>query len=61
MQGQLTWIETNVAFPEHLPQKTTENLKIEFELLGFSGKVAAILIARVGKSLERCMVFIKKC
>ena len=60
IQGQLSWMETNGAFPEHLPQKTTENLNIEFELMDFSIKDTARLTIGVGKTLERCMVFYKR-
>ena len=32
---QLTWIEANSKFLEHLPQKTVEGIKIEMALLEF--------------------------
>ena len=43
-----------------MPQKTTKNLKIEFELMDFSSKADAILTVGVEKTLERCMDFYKR-
>ena len=61
IQGQLTWIETNATFLKHFPQKTTENLKIEFKLLDFSSKAAARLTDGVIKLWRGTYIFIKKC
>ena len=60
IQGQLTWIETNAAFPEHFPLKTTESLRIEFKLLHFGSKAAMRLTVGVEKTLERCTDFYKR-
>ena len=53
-------METNAEFPENLPQKTPENLWIEYEHMDFNIKVAARLTAGVDKMLGRCMDFYKK-
>ena len=43
-----------------MPQKTPENLTMEYELMDFNSKVAARLAAGVEKILGRCMDFYKK-
>ena len=60
MQGQLNWLETNAELLENAPQKSTKNLKIEYELMDFSSKVVARLTAVVGKTLDKCMDFYKR-
>ena len=52
VQGQLTWVEANSAFPEHLPHKTIQELKIEITLLYFCNKYALRLTNAVEKTLE---------
>ena len=47
-------------FLEHFPKKTTDNLKIEFELMDFSSKAATRLIVVVEKTLDMCMDFYKR-
>ena len=54
VQGQLTWVEANSAFPEHLPHKTIEELKIEITLLDFCNKSSLRLTTVVENNLERC-------
>ena len=60
IQGQLTWIETNVAWSTHLPQNTIESQKIEFRLIDFSSKAAARLTSDVEKTLDKCVDFYKR-
>ena len=60
VQGQLTWIEANVAFPVYLLQNTTEGLRIELELLDLCSKFALILNTAIEKNLERCTTLYKK-
>ena len=33
IQGQLIWLETNAEFLENVPQKSTKNFNIEYELM----------------------------
>ena len=56
IQIQVIWMETNAELPEDGPQKTLQNLKIEYELTDFSCKAAAT----VEKTLDRCMDFYKR-
>ena len=60
VQGQLTWIEANVAFPVYLLQNTTKGLRIELELLDFCSKSALRLTTGIKNTLERCTDFYKK-
>ena len=60
IQEKLTWKETNVELPTHMPQKTPKDLKIEFELMDFSSEAVAILTVGVGKNLEKWMDFYKR-
>ena len=60
IQGQLTWLETNAELSENAPQKSTENLKIKYELMDFSRKDVARLASAVGKTLEKCMDLYKR-
>ena len=60
IQGQLTWLETNAKFPKNEPQKSTENLKIEYELMDFSSNAATKFKTAVGKTLDKCMDLYKK-
>ena len=53
-------METNVEVLENFPQKSTEKLKIKYELMDFSSKAAARLTITVAKTLDKCMDFDKK-
>ena len=53
-------METNAEFLENVPQKTPENLRIEYEMMDFIHKVATRLTIGVEKTLGRCMDFYKK-
>ena len=59
-QGQLTWVESNSAFPAHLPSKTPEGLKIEIALLYFYNKYALRLTTAVEENLIICKEFYNK-
>ena len=54
IRSQLTWMETNPVFPNHLPQKTSVELKMELEILDLSNKVVAIFHTTVDKIVEKC-------
>ena len=58
-QSQLTWVEANSSFLEHLPQKTTGSLKIELALLEFQRKSSVRLSNGIVKTLEKCTKFYK--
>ena len=60
VQGQLTWVEANSTFLEHLPQKTAEGLKTEISLLYFYNKSGLRLTTAVKNILEICREFYKK-
>ena len=56
----MTWIESNEAFLEHLPQKIAEVLRIEMELLEFNNKYSLRLTTGVEWTLERFVYFFKR-
>ena len=60
IQWNLTWMESNSKFPVHLPQKTTEGLRIELAILEFCNKSSLRLNTGIKKTLERCTYFYKK-
>ena len=57
---QLTWIESKSKFPEFLPQKTTEGIKLEMVLLEFCRKDTQRLSNEISKTVEKCEDFYKK-
>ena len=57
---QLTWIESNSKFSEHLPQKTSKGIKIEMALLEFCRKASVRLNNEIAKTLKKCDDFYKK-
>ena len=48
-----------MTFPEHLPQKIVESLKIEMELPDFCRKALERLNNEIEKTLEKCTEFYK--
>ena len=60
-RGQLTWMETNEAFPEHLLQNLAEVLRIVLELIEFSNKYTLRLTTGVERTFERCVDFSREC
>ena len=48
----MAWRETNSKFPDHLPQKTKEDLKLEMALLEFCRKVARRINNEIPKTIE---------
>ena len=44
VQIQLTWIGSNLVFPDHMPPKTVGGMKRELALLNFSNKVIVRLL-----------------
>ena len=60
VKSQLTWVEANSKFPEHMPQKTVEGIKIEMALLEFCRKYFVRLNNEIDNTLEKCNDFYKK-
>ena len=54
VQIQLTWIEANSKFPEHIPKKITKGI-IEMALLEFCRKDSVRLNNEIEKTLEKCI------
>ena len=53
-------MESNPNFPEHLPQKTAEGIKLEMALLEFCRKSSMRLNNEISKTLEKCDDIYKK-
>ena len=60
IQGLFTWLERTKEPPENTPVKALERLQLEYELIGFSNRVAEKLIEAVQKIIDKCMEFSKK-
>ena len=60
LQGQLTWLETNIEHLENAPVKSPEKLQIKCDIVNFSSKVAERLIEVVEQTTEKCAEFHKK-
>ena len=60
IQGILAWLETNQEQQENTPIKASERLQLEYELIGFSKRVAEKLIEAVQKTVDKCREFSKK-
>ena len=46
-------------FPDHLPHKTIENIKLEMELLDFCRKASRKISNEIPKTMEKCQDFYK--
>ena len=57
---QLTSVEANSKFPEHLPQKTTEGIKSEITLLDFCMNSSHRLSNEISKTVENYEDFYNK-
>ena len=57
---QMAWRETNSNFLDHLPQKTTEDLKLEMALLEFCRKATRRINNEIPKTIEKFHDFYKK-
>ena len=60
LQGQLTWLETNIEHPENAPVKSPEKLQIKCDIVNFSSRDAERLIEAVEKTTDKCTKFYKK-
>ena len=60
VQIQLTWIEANSVFLDHIPQKTAGGMKMELALLNFNSKATVRLNTRIEKTMEKCNEFHNK-
>ena len=54
IQGLLTWLETTKELLENTPVKDPASLQLEYELMGFSNRVAEKLIEEVKKTIDKC-------
>ena len=59
-KSKMTWRESNSMFPDHLPHKTTENIKSEMALLDFCRKASRKISNEIPKTVEKCQDFYKK-
>ena len=57
---QMAWRETNSKFPDHLPHKTTYDLKLEMVLLEFCRKASRRINNEIPKTIEKFHDFYKK-
>ena len=57
VQIQLYWVEVKSTFPEHMPMKTVEGMKIQMALFEFCKKNSIRLNNEIDKTKEKCIEF----